>query len=456
MQINFQVGEFRAKQAGVILIANLIICWLLLLIFSSVASANFGVHGGYLADTDYCGGCHRTHTALSGITWSTATGETRTALLISTATLIVDFCYTCHGAGAQGAATDVEGGIFDSSPTSPNESNLGGILNAGGFSDIGGLGKTVTSSHIINSTTGTAWGEGTSGPGTAIRLDCTSCHDPHGSSNYRSLKDYVNGHKVGGYLGDFRTNPNPDPDPWVVANEVGYPQEGFRLHTVYDGVTPNYNGQVFAQYRPDYTTGRYARAVDGPDADTSPDRDRGISGWCIACHEQYATKAGVIDIVIGPGGSKSWGAEDTSTAYNAGDQFGAVVRHRHPVNAPLSNWYVGGVEANGPIGDRALVYNQSVWQTSFTNGPAYVDLPLEHNPATESQGSAQTYTIDDYIGCLTCHRAHGTDAVMTGYANVADSSSPQPDSGAGGVPPVGDSALLRADNRGVCERCHNK
>jgi hypothetical protein len=53
---------------------------------------------------------------------------------------------------------------------------------------------------------------------------------------------------------------------------------------------------------------------------------------------------------------------------------------------------------------------------------------------------------------------------MTGYAAVADSTDPQPDSsyglvpgdGLGSVPPDDGNALLRMDNRGVCEACHNK
>ena len=57
---------------------------------------------------------------------------------------------------------------------------------------------------------------------------------------------------------------------------------------------------------------------------------------------------------------------------------------------------------------------------------------------------------------MTCHVAHGSSVVMTGYANVADSTDPEPDSGTGGVPPTDGNALLRMDNRGVCENCHNK
>ena len=55
------------------------------------------------------------------------------------------------------------------------------------------------------------------------------------------------------------------------------------------------------------------------------------------------------------------------------------------------------------------------------------------------------------VSCLTCHVAHGTSAAMTGYAGQA----PWPD---GSTSPGGDarSALLRVDNRGTCQLCHDK
>jgi hypothetical protein len=46
------------------------------------------------------------------------------------------------------------------------------------------------------------------------------------------------------------------------------------------------------------------------------------------------------------------------------------------------------------------------------------------------------------FGCITCHFAHGTNAQITGYAS--------------NVAPANDSALLRLDNRGVCQDCHKK
>ena len=101
-------------------------------------------------------------------------------------------------------------------------------------------------------------------------MTCCSCHDVHGSSNYRLLKDVVNGVEVGGYEpsgpGEFV------PDPFVISNEPGYPAEGWLLHD--DGAAQ------IAEYQPDYTTPMYAKAP-------GEDPTRGISAWCAACHTEY-------------------------------------------------------------------------------------------------------------------------------------------------------------------------
>lgn len=48
------------------------------------------------------------------------------------------------------------------------------------------------------------------------------------------------------------------------------------------------------------------------------------------------------------------------------------------------------------------------------------------------------------LACTSCHVAHGTTVVMTGQAAAAT------------VGLTADSALLRLNNRGVCQQCHNK
>ncbi len=662
----------------------LVLITVALLCMSGIAQANFAIHGGYLADTDACAGCHRAHTSTSAITWidKSGTGVRRSALLVGPPTTqVYIFCYVCHSSGAPGAATDVEGGVLDStspggavegahsgnSATDPGPdeaadfSQINQTLNGGGFELLGNdINRPSTSTHEVKGAAWQAWGKDTNIAG-YIFMDCCSCHDPHGSSNYRILKDYVNGHWVGGYQ-TFATLTDPLPRPFVISNEQGYPlagtngpaatpsgthvgagadstiigaaTHGFRLHRQYnngDLVTANYNNGY--EYIPSYTKARYARGYE-PDSDTL-DMDRGMSGWCCACHENYMAGSkpyttavgddeygdgatsisrwiedriappgpgtytgeglgpplekgptsilvGILDEDItadelhitvidasgfpdpwGSGGTFAeladgihytwtegtrntevqeikyigiWGEGDTimtnegeitipkfemvaykdivgntfvvpndgrgafDTAaqafktgskvylgYDASDGYGDLVRHRHPMNVDFRKWqdalYTG---ISFVAGDRALVLRPNDWQL-FEGDIVQVDIPLDHDPFTEqtimdtnydtnnwnntntdegptTNGYFGANTLEDWIECLTCHRAHGTDATMSGFAGATlmpaqiegfNTLIPNPGTD-DGVPPTGDSALLRADNRGVCERCHNK
>jgi predicted CXXCH cytochrome family protein len=51
--------------------------------------------------------------------------------------------------------------------------------------------------------------------------------------------------------------------------------------------------------------------------------------------------------------------------------------------------------------------------------------------------------------CTTCHVAHGSNAMMTGPYSA---TAPYPD---GSVPAMADSRLLKIDNRGTCQACHD-
>jgi cytochrome c553 len=396
---------------------------LAVLLVPAVALANMGPHGGYISDTEACAGCHRAHTAPSSITWVDTTGATKSALLFSDAATIELFCLACHDNTSQGADTNVLDGIYEGTLYGTN----GGTLLGGAFGRVDpnlepgflydGKNQKVTSTHLMNGESWAAWGGGafgkqlgvdstasvdatgnypaTLGAGNKIVMDCGTCHDPHGSSNYRILKDVVYGVSVGGYDG---TGNDPDPTPFVLSRETGFPQGGFRLHNPYAGYVPN------------YTSAKYAVSPGG-------DPLKGMSGWCTGCHTVYMTK--------------------TST-YEAADGFGFVERHRHPINVPLTNF----------AGPRSLV---------VTDLPAPMALAhLDGVNGSVGSGSVAN-TASDWIECLTCHNAHGASTTMTGWANVADPANDlRVNTGEGGVPPTHDSALLKLDNRGVCETCHNK
>jgi len=418
---------------------------------TGMAFANFGPHGAYTSDTDACAGCHRAHTSFSKIGWIDQQGAKRdSALLISDANTASQFCYTCHGDAAPGAATNVVDGIFDAGPTSglgtpssgspsthayASNSSYDATLNGGGFSFMGGhvtAGPTqepVMSSHNMDGTGNgvgalVRWGYSTTA---MTSFTCSDCHDPHGSSNYRLLKDSVNGVTVGGY------SAGGVPNAYVLSNEEGFPTGGFKKGAagVADGLL----------YKPNYTNAEYAK-----------NPGRAMSAWCAACHTGYNQAQSVTDygnlLDIGTG------VDSSGTAYASSPGNTAIVYHRHKVDVPL-------VANFGSSTARAL----SVPVLDDKGMPLEMGIGLNLNQADHTQ---QSWDENGNISCLTCHRAHGSEAQMSGWAvatlvsGKASLLTPGTDpliANAGnphGVAPNFSSALLRYDNRGVCERCHNK
>ncbi|MGB4593829.1 MAG: hypothetical protein WBI63_08675 [Coriobacteriia bacterium] len=414
----------------------------IVLLTPGMAFANYAIHGSYTMDTDACAGCHRAHTAASPIQWTDTTGDntdTGSALLLGTAASIDEFCNTCHGSGSAGADTNVVDGIFEADDGDDTGADrvlnaAGEKLNGGGFNIDPASGSDIFwTQHAPDGSTWTAWGGGTTGADGIISIggqenvavSCSVCHDVHGSANYRLLKHTVNGQVVGRY-DDMGDPANPAPVPWVISAEIGYPTGGWLLHEP--------GAAQLVGYQPDYTTPRYAKA---PGADAT----KGISAWCSACHRQYMTTSGTVEA---PG----------TGVYDAADGFGLAVRHRHAINVPLQNF------ADKLHPGSGLLVSQ-----------AANPLPLAHDSAADWTADAGIATNDstDWIDCLTCHVAHGASTLMTGYAAVENNLDPMPgtgyedingdgvpDEGAGGVAPAYSNALLRLNNRAVCEVCHNK
>ena len=352
------------------------------------------------------------------------------------------FCYACHDATSQGADTNVQQGIYEGTLYGTQ----GDVLNGGGFEEVGGV--PVTSTHMYKGSSWGAYGGGyagtgdnfladysdagqgpdafMNGTGNSIKMDCATCHDPHGSPNYRVLKTVVNGNPVGEYV-PTAVPDDPDPDGFVSSVEPGWPVNGFRLHTAYPAYTPN------------YTTAMYAKGYDMLDATlgnpaTGLNATKGMSGWCSGCHNTYLGPVGTFTKTNALGVSTDY--RSLASTYNAGDGMGLALRHKHPINVEMDSY-------NGPDKANMIITGQT--------------LPLAHD--IDEQG-APVPDAQDWVECLTCHRAHGTAADMTGYASNAGAETVLDLDGiARNTFPAQNpvpSALLRHDNRGVCERCHNK
>jgi predicted CXXCH cytochrome family protein len=310
-------------------------CALSLFIGAVPASADNGPHvkgAGLVADT--CAGCHRAHTAQAPYLLKEEQSE---------------LCFTCHGSAAGGANNDVEDGVGFSEH---NRTTPAGALRGGGFKfaliDSGnptgeketrvvgvlGSGAATTSSHSINESAQTAWGNGAISSevnyGKSVSLSCGSCHDPHGNGNYRILRSI------------------PDESD----AETGI--------TIADASTKT------------YTTANYWLPGDA----NAPQFRYQIAQWCTTCHTRY---------LAGSGSYKT----------DSGD---AVYTYRH----------------------------RSYYEES------------SYPPAGKSRRP----------DCIQCHVSHGSNASM----GETSSSVTWPNGTSAGS----DSRLLRVDNRGTCQLCHEK
>lgn len=158
------------------------------IVWPGAAQANGGPHNPNANQPQDCAWCHRTR-------------STNSTLITDNVT---DLCLSCHGAG-MGANTNVLDGVYLSTgDDAAGNYNIGAGNTPDGASLLGGgfesyRGKPVSSAHHTSQETSLAWGNGVArGQAAALSegVTCTGCHDPHGSSNYRILRDEINGNPV--------------------------------------------------------------------------------------------------------------------------------------------------------------------------------------------------------------------------------------------------------------------
>jgi len=375
------------------------------------ASADDGPHGGYLPDTGACAGCHRAHTAVGPLL---LTEETLTGL-----------CLSCHD-GSTATATNVRDGL-----------STGGARLAGGGFEYAWRGTPQGTSpanwtrtnvgvatHGVDAE-GTAWGGASAGAGVTGELGCTSCHNPHGSTNFRILRDASNGFPTsdsscGGIPGcaakAHRWLQSDEVLNWVSNQVVAVPESAEHDYSPDDAAY--YSGVV-----------RMGSTSSSPPATTV-----GMNAFCATCHKQYLTKRGAFDY---PSTDPNYyvypGTQD------AQDGKGDVARYRHAVlhssgspESPLRRGAVGTIAAGEGGG------NPTTCGDGLDND-ADTAIDLADSECAISYGATPTYTATT---CLTCHFAHGSAAANSIFGGPAA--------------PTNDNALLYYDNRGVCRSCHQK
>jgi predicted CXXCH cytochrome family protein len=378
-----------------------------------VSSINDGSSG---ITADSCAGCHRTHTAQGPMLLA---AESEEAL-----------CLTCHGTTGTGATTDVENGI-QYTLASVRGNTVLGALRGGGFltaridSDnayrvgynryqggvvagvstrtkvpVQATGEAVTSSHLDLGQagvtgTGIAWGNGalgTAGAGAALDISCGSCHNPHGNGNYRILNAIPHGDDAGPFV---------EPTTGVVVTDAALPPAGdTRNYTVIQtmgGTGSLLASQVLAL--PGYTN---------------------LAGDYL--HRSVPWDPQVDYVAAPPAGITANDAPNgQATTFNA------------QINAWCATCHTRYTTSTLPTNGSAITYPSGSGPYNVASGD---DIFMYRHSTTSNKP------------CTTCHVAHGSNADMSG---VFSSTATYPD----GTTVSPSSRLLKLDNRGTCQACHD-
>ncbi len=185
----------------------------------------------------------------------------------------------------------------------------------------------------------------------------------------------------------------------------------------------------------------------------------GMALTCISCHDPHGGAGGMNSATyrilrvtpIGSGGGvtvladenpKNYTIDDASGKYFGQDYDDQLFNNIASWCAQCHDRYLalsgsGHTDSGDPIfAYRHISVGSGCGCHDMHGGPPPTGNPAyRHNP----------------LSCLTCHVAHGTSATMSDYSG----SVPWPN---GATSPGGNarSALLRVDNRGTCELCHDK
>ena len=347
-----------------------------------------------------CANCHRAHTAKT----STLTMQAQPAL-----------CLNCHaGLGSQLDVVDgvtpsgaaLRGGGFTTAAINSGEGATKTLAAAVAPSTVGkrvlsqiavlGTPTAVTSSHQINgTTTGTMWGNGTTGVGqTAVTLECGACHDPHGNGNYRILKPSPAGQQ---YVITPGSAPGITPVVAPVmstATAVNIPDQAAKVYTTTD------YWNVAAPTTPLTAAETAANVVK---AGTVTDGFLGgISAWCTTCHTRYLSTG--ASVVTGDATYTYKHRSDEQASYKP-DCIQCHVAHG--TNSAMTG---SAASVSAPDGSAGVVGTAAL---PTKGAPRNADGSYPYNgPALASSGStgyqnSDLLRVDNRGTCLMCHAVGG-------------------------------------------------
>ena len=449
----------------------------LVLALATVAMADNGPHGGFAATTDACAGCHRAHSAQVG----------------SNSLLIMDeeaLCLSCHD--GSGAGTNVEDGVYTQAGSnayygaSPKtEGTDGASLFAGGFNNalmattwsgavtfnasFNAVSKPTTSAHGVGAT-GTVWGSGAVNTANgSLLLECTSCHNPHGTAGYTNTGTTNTGYlanacdpakvatnactaKVASYR-LLRWQPNGSGGFTAPATTVNWSGGAFPTNGTTTGWTvPDNFATNGTEWYTIGTTGAFAvgdynagngnnvynlKNATATETNTYIPAAIGEAFFCAQCHDRYFNNSRLrnateVSMYCGHplnGTTAPYTGSPLTLPYQP-DADG-VAPYIHPVDptrcqavVSTTTGLITGWGDNGDSGDNVLKYRH-----------ASGDIRISSDGANAAGAGTSLSRA-----CNACHVSHGTTAAMTTLASNASLAT--------------GSTLLRMDNRSICLRCH--
>jgi predicted CXXCH cytochrome family protein len=369
----------------------------------------------------------------------------------------------------------------------------------------------VTSNHDVTSgTNGTVWGGGAystttrADDGTAgIAMECTSCHDPHGNAGKAAINGVIksvptyrllryqpsssNGFELsstnGGTMNPALSNTATKTFDMLFTNT---------LSGVVNNVAGTAGGATVLEPSSNVATGTtaYSAATYNDFMANAPANGSFPTKWWYTINTGYAYDPALAAFEL-PYGQNAATATWVSVTYGLGDYLAVGNRgatyHRPSLTTTGSTSYScynpSASKINNPppatdpgdgsnyIGNcTTFLTSNPITGTYFNNTPARYGTALFcsqcHDRYLEATGSAKYSTGDALfmyqhasgaagyrngggsvgnpnVTCLDCHNAHGTSALENG----ALSSDPL-----SGI--LGDSSILKADDRDMCARCH--
>ncbi len=357
-----------------------------------VAANNSGVNG---ISADSCAGCHRAHRA-----------QGEFLLLADSGTAL---CLTCHGATGLGSTVDVENGMqYTLGTTDVRGGTVLGYTRGGGFVTARiGSAEAVRVSYLR---TATAVSQLAKVP---VRTDgsqpVTSAHLP----NVAGVVGAADGVAWGN--GPNSTTAYAGPEVDLECGTCHNPHGNGQYRILNPIPAPAAVG-----------TDAFVPAAAGvlvTDAALPPDGDT----------RNYT----IIQTNGGTGTLLASQVEALGLPATAGDFF----RRRVPWNSST------GTSNDAPNGISASFATQiSTWCTTCHSRYLSQGWDVLEDDAIFTYRHT---SINASRNCITCHVSHGSNAQMTGTYS-ANMEMP-----GGAVAPVGDSRLLKIDNRGTCQACHD-